>query len=56
MQPERKTEVNGQTIKEYYWAGSYPCYVNSILVEHNYDEAVRRAENSEPILQHSAYR
>lgn len=39
MSPERKTEINGHTITEYYWAGDMVVYVNGRLSPMTYSAA-----------------
>lgn len=43
MSPEREIIVGDQKISEYYWAGSYPVYVDNQLTKQTYDEAVADA-------------
>ena len=40
MQPERSCTVNGHVIREYYWAGEYPVYLDNRLTKRSYEDAV----------------
>lgn len=31
MDPTRTATINGHAVREYYWAGEYPVYVDSQL-------------------------
>ena len=39
MAPERSCTVNGRVIREYYWAGEYPVYVDNRLTKCSYEDA-----------------
>lgn len=41
MSPDRKTMINGHKIEEFWWAGSFCCYVDNMLSEWDYDKAVK---------------
>lgn len=47
MNPERKTEINGHKVEEYYWAGRMVTYVDNRLSEDGYDNAVDRLVESQ---------
>jgi len=40
MNADRKININGVKIEEYYWAGKFVCYVNNKLSEKSFDEEV----------------
>lgn len=42
MSPERKTEINGHKVHEYYWAGEYPVYVDNRLTVGKFEDIVER--------------
>ena len=42
MTAERKTEVNGHRVEEYYWAGKMVVYIDNFSTEETYKEAVKR--------------
>ena len=42
MNPQRKTEINGNKIEEFYWNGEMVVYVNDRRTDRTYDEEVRR--------------
>lgn len=44
MTPARKTTIGETEIKQYYWAGEWPVYVNSQLSDLTYEEAIEAAE------------
>ena len=48
MTPERKAKVRDHKIEEYYWAGRYPCYVNSRLSAEDFDATIERLKRGEP--------
>lgn len=48
MAPERKQKINGKLVEEYYWAGRYPCYVDSRLSADNFDATVAKLMRGEP--------
>jgi|SaaInl7_200m_RNA_FD_contig_41_1180555_length_1261_multi_6_in_0_out_0_2 hypothetical protein len=46
MSPDRRTEVNGNKIEEYYWAGKMVTYINNRAFEGTYEEAIKHCETS----------
>jgi len=44
MQPERKTIINGHTIKQYYWNGELVVYIDHRATDEAYLEAIKRLE------------
>ena len=47
MIPERKKEINGYVVEEFYWSGEYPVYVNNCLVNISFGRAYELAEKNE---------
>lgn len=47
MSPERKRKIRSLVVEEYYWAGRYPCYVNSRLSAEDFDATVARLQRGE---------
>jgi hypothetical protein len=43
MTPERRRTIGDQKIEEFYWAGSFPVYVNNRLSDLTYEAAVMAA-------------
>ena len=39
MTPERRKEINGHVVEEFYWAGRLPVYVDNRLVQKTFKEA-----------------
>ena len=50
MSPERKQTIRGYSVKEYYWAGRYPCYVDNRLSAEDFDKTVERLRRGEEPL------
>lgn len=48
MSPERKQTINGHVIAEYYWAGSYPIYVDNHLFDGDWDAAIEHCSKTKP--------
>ena len=49
LSPERKIEINGKLVCEFYWHGEYPVYVDHKLVEGTFDEVVFRLNSEEEV-------
>ena len=47
MKPKSETVIKGHVVREYYWAGEHPCFVDKQLVTAGYDEVVRMIERGE---------
>ena len=47
MSPERSCTVNGHKVREYYWAGEYPVFVDNRLTDHTYEEAIDLLKGAE---------
>ena len=45
MNPERKKQINGYEILEYYWHGDYPVYIDNYLTKETFEEACERLAN-----------
>jgi len=45
MSPIRKKTINGYEVKEFYWAGRYPTYVDNFKTEETFEEACDRLAN-----------
>ena len=44
MTPQRKREINGHVIEEYYWHGEMVVYVDNQLVKESFEKAIERLE------------
>lgn len=42
MTSNKKKEINGHKIEEYYWAGALVVYVDHHLVDETFEEACER--------------
>lgn len=50
MDPTRKEVVNGRVVREYYWAGSLPVYLDyRLVVGKSFDEVVDAMKKGEPV-------
>lgn len=47
MTPERSTNIAGNMVEEFWWAGEFCCYVNNHLSEHTFDEIVKKIKIEE---------
>jgi hypothetical protein len=41
MTPDRRIEIGGKKVEEYYWAGEYVVYIDGHLFNGNYDTAIK---------------
>ncbi len=44
MEPERKKEINGHKVEEYYWNRRMVVYVDNHLTEDSFEDVCRRLE------------
>lgn len=47
MSPSRKATINGHVVHEYYWAGSWPVYVDNRLREGSFEDICAALERGE---------
>lgn len=48
MSLEQYTEVKGRLIAEFYWAGSYVVYVDTMPFDGSYEEAIAKVQGAYP--------